>query len=169
MADTPDDWRTSLGDTFSWTVLFRTFRLAVQPGKIAFATLGLLLTFLVTRNPAWRHARVRVISLASSDLAREQTERQLDRLIPEARITAEVRVLRKEPEDSVAEIIQRESADAELVLLGLATPERDREAEYARRLETLAGDLPNVFFVKNASMFMGELIQTDDQEAAPTT
>jgi potassium/chloride transporter 4/5/6 len=129
--------------------------------------LMLLLTFLVTRNPAWRHAHVRVMSLASSDLARQNTERQLDRLIPEARINAEVRVLLKDPDDSVAEIIQRESADAELVLLGLATPERGREADYAQRLEALAGDLPNVFFIKNASMFMGELIQTDDQESAP--
>ena len=63
MADTPDDWRTSLGDTFSWTVLFRTFRLAVQPGKLAFATLGLLLTFLVgwVLDGLWSAAGVAVV------------------------------------------------------------------------------------------------------------
>ena len=33
------------------------------------------------------------------------------------------------------------------VLLGLATPPRGEEAEYARRLESLAGDLPTVFFI----------------------
>ena len=129
--------------------------------------LMLLLTFLVTRNPAWRRARVRVMSLASNELARGQTESLLARLIPEARITAEIRVLIKEPEDSVSEIIQRESAEAELVVMGLATPERGKEADYAGRLEALGGDLPTVFFVKNASLFIGGLITATEEEAQP--
>ena len=67
-------------------------------------------------------------------------------------------VLLKDPEAKVAEIIRRESADAEVVLLGLATPEAGEEAEYAKRMEALSEGLPNVFFVKNASLFVGELV-----------
>jgi len=127
--------------------------------------LMLLLTYLLTRNPSWRRSHVRILSLASSETMKSQTELQLSRLLPAIRIDAEVRVLVKSPEESVATAIQRESADAEVVLLGLATPEPGDEAEYAGRLETLVGDLPTVFFVKNASMFIGELI-TPEEEAA---
>ena len=64
----------------------------------------------------------------------------------------------------MSDVIQRESAGAEVVFLGLATPKPGEEAEYARRLETLAGDLPVVFFVKNSSMFIGELLESPEEE-----
>jgi hypothetical protein len=127
----------------------------------------LLLTYLLTRNPAWRRTRVRILSLATTETMKSQTELQLARLLPAIRIAGDVRVMVKDPEDSIAEVIQRESAEAEVVLLGLATPPRGEEAEYARRLESLAGDLPTVFFVKNASLFIGELI-TPEEELEPT-
>ena len=73
-------------------------------------------------------------------------------------------MLLKEPDETVATVIQRESADAEIVMLGLATPEPGREAEYAQRLESLVGELPSVFFVKNASLFIGELITPEEEE-----
>ena len=43
---------------------------------------------------------------------------------------------------SVAQLIQRESADAEVVFLGLATPASADVESYAERMEDLAGDLP---------------------------
>ena len=48
--------------------------------------------------------------------------------------------------------------------MGLATPARGEEAEYAKRLEALVGDLPLVFFVKNASLFIGELITPEEEQ-----
>jgi len=74
------------------------------------------------------------------------------------------RVLIKPKDVSVAEVIQRESANAEVVFLGLGTPKPGDEADYARRLDTLAGDLPVVFFVKNASIFIGELLESPEEE-----
>jgi potassium/chloride transporter 4/5/6 len=76
-------------------------------------------------------------------------------------------VLLKQADESVATVIQRESAEAEVVLLGLATPPIGEEADYAQRLETLVGDLPSVFFVKNGSLFIGELITQEEEEEAP--
>lgn len=125
----------------------------------------LLLTFLLTRNPAWRHTPIRVLSLSSSELAKAATERKLNRLIPDARLQAEVRVILKSPDDTVATVIHRESRDAELVLMGLATPVAGQEEAYARRLDTLAGDLPSVFFAKNASPFTGGLITSGEEDA----
>jgi hypothetical protein len=124
----------------------------------------LLLTYLLTRNPHWRRAQIRILSIASTETMKDQTELALARLLPRTRMDVEVRVTVKEAEETVAAVIQRESADAEVVLMGLATPPRGEEAEYAQRMETLVGDLPLVFFVKNASLFIGELITPEEVE-----
>ena len=68
----------------------------------------------------------------------------------------EVRV--KAPDESVRDVIHRESANADLVLLGLATPESGRERDYAERLTELAAGLRGFFFVKNNSLFIGDLV-----------
>jgi amino acid transporter len=132
--------------------------------------LMLLLAYLLTQNHDWRDAEVEVMSIASSEMTKERTESYLNQLIPEIRIDATARVILKPKDVTVAQLIQRESADAEVVFLGLATPtDADVEA-YAERMEDLAGDFPVVFFVKNASMFVGELLEPPEdefEEAAP--
>ena len=126
--------------------------------------LMLLLTFLLTRNSSWRRARVHIMSLATTPLAKQTSEKFLQELVDEIRIDAEIRVLLKDPEQKVADVIRSESKDAEVVMLGLATPERGKEAEYAQRLEALSEGLTNVFFVKNASLFVGDLVTPEIEE-----
>ncbi len=120
--------------------------------------LMLLLAYLLTRNSSWRGARVEVLSIATTEMMKVQTEQNLRKLIPEIRIDAEPRVIIKPKDTRVSELIQQESAGAHVVLLGLAMPEPGGEGPYAERMEQLAGDLPAVFFVKNASLFIGELL-----------
>ncbi len=52
--------------------------------------------------------------------------------------------------------------------LGLATPEKGKETEAAQRMEALSEGLTNVFFVKNASLFIGDLV-TPEVEEEPET
>ena len=127
--------------------------------------LMLLLAYLLTRNPAWRTARVQVMSVASNELMKTQTETFLSKLIPEIRIEADIKVIVKPKETSVRDLIHQESRDAEVVFFGLALVEQGEEETYADRLEDLAGDLPTVFFVKNSSLFIGELIKPKEEEA----
>ena len=61
-------------------------------------------------------------------------------------------------------MIQSRSSSADAVFLGLATPDEGSELEYVARLESLAGDLPVVFFVKNSSLFIGKLLESDELE-----
>ncbi|HKL27481.1 MAG TPA: hypothetical protein VJ910_14745 [Desulfuromonadales bacterium] len=134
--------------------------------------LMLLLAYLLSRNPEWRGARIRILSVASNQLMKEQTEGFLHRLIPEIRIEAEVSVRVKQKHEVIPEIMMQESAEADVVLLGLATPEAGKEQEYVERLETLAAGLPTCFFVHNGSLFVGdlatpeELTIEDDEEGA---
>jgi len=127
----------------------------------------LLLAYLLTRNREWRGARIRVLSVASNEHMKERTELTLGRLLPELRISADVEVLIKQPETSIRELIQAESREADAVLLGLATPEEGQEEEYAARLAELAEGLPTFFFVKNASLFVGELVSAEGQTDTP--
>jgi len=129
--------------------------------------LMLLLAYLLTRNPAWRGAKVRVMSIASGEVAKTETETNLNKLFAEIRMDVEAHVVIKPEDKSVRQVIHEESEDAEVVFFGLASPAVGKEEEYAERLEQLAGDLGTVFFVKNSSLFVGELLQPTDQPEAP--
>jgi len=124
--------------------------------------LMLLLAHLLHSNPEWSGARVSVMSLASSELMRSRTESHLKKLMPEIRIEADVRVVLKPKEETVTEVIHRESAEAAAVFLGLEVPASGDEEAYAERMDRLAGDLPVVFFVKNSSLFVGDLLETTE-------
>jgi len=120
----------------------------------------LLLAHLLTRNAEWRDARIRIMSLASNDHMKQSTEAYLERLLPEIRITAEIDVMLMSRERTVRETIHGVSSDADVVFLGLDAPEDGSEETYAERLRELCEPLRSVFFVKNATLFVGELIQT---------
>jgi hypothetical protein len=128
----------------------------------------LLLAHLLSGNPEWKHAKIRVLSIASNELMKEQTESFLAQLLPEIRINATYEVVMKPVDRSVREVIHEESALADVIFFGLAAPDLGTEEEYADRLEELAGDLPSVFFVRNSSMFIGELVTpTEIEEDSP--
>ena len=126
--------------------------------------LMLLLTYLLTRNPEWRNAHVQIMSIASNEIMKENTERDLAQLIPKARIEAESYVFLKPEGQSIMDLIHEKSKNAEVVFFGLAVPDKGGEAEYAKRIESLVGDLPIVFLVKNSSLFMGDLLEVDEDE-----
>jgi hypothetical protein len=121
--------------------------------------LMLMLAHLLTRNPAWRDADIQVNSIASNDVTRQDMEAQLQALLPEIRIDADTRVIVKPKDATIREVIHRESAEADVVFLGLATPAPGEEADYAKRLIDLAEGLGTVFFVRNATLFPGQLIE----------
>lgn len=129
--------------------------------------LMLLLAYLLTRNLEWRDVHVRVMSAASNDLMKAQTEKDLLEIIAKTRIEAEIKVFIKPENTTILELIHRESKDAEIVFFGLAVPEQGDEEKYAERIQSLAGDLPTVFFVKNSSIFIGELLKDDPEDEDP--
>jgi amino acid transporter len=124
--------------------------------------LMLLLAYLLKLNPEWSEAAVRVMCVSSSHVTRESTERYLQELLEKIRIDADVRVVEKRKQATIAQTIHEESANAQIVFLGLGLPEDGEEDAYAERMVELAGDLPAVLFVKNSSLFMGQLLESDE-------
>lgn len=128
--------------------------------------LMLLLAYLLTRNHEWRGSELTILCAASNEFAQKNTERYLEDMLKEIRIEADCEVFIKPEDVSISQLIQERSGSADAVFLGLAVPEPGNELEYIRRLESLAGDLPVVFFVKNSCLFVGKLLEAEELEPA---
>ncbi len=126
--------------------------------------LMLLLAYLLTLNQEWHETKIEVLSIASNEMAKSATESYLAKLLAEIRIKADAKVFVKSPDTTIRDMIHEKSTDAEVVVFGLAVPEEGKEDTYVERLEELAGNIPVVFFVKNSSVFIGELLQPNGEE-----
>lgn len=118
----------------------------------------LLFAHLVSMNPEWAGARIVVKSIATSEMTYEQSTSGLSLLLDRARIEAETKVFRRPQGETIQQIIQRESRDADVVFMGLREPRPGDEAAYIARVGELIGDLPTVVLVRAAGPFAGELI-----------
>jgi amino acid transporter len=128
--------------------------------------LMLLLAYLLSCNAEWRHSRIMVLSVASNEMMKQQTEQALRDLIPEIRIDAEIEVMVRQEEENIHDIIRERSMNADVVFLGLGQPEKGKEEEYAVRVSRMVEGLPTCFLVHNGSLFIGELV-TPDESARP--
>ncbi|MBT4137595.1 MAG: hypothetical protein HOE48_06745, partial [Candidatus Latescibacteria bacterium] len=120
--------------------------------------LMLLLAYLLNMNPDWRENKILVRSIADNEQDRETKIKNLNTLIPEARIQAEAEVLVKKPEQTFAEVMHAHTQETDVVFLGLKDSLPGTEGEYARWLNELAKGFPTTIFVRNASEFAGNLI-----------
>ena len=118
----------------------------------------LLFAYLISVNPEWADARIVVKTVASSAMDLEETEKSLRELIQRCRIKAEPKVIRRADGETVQSIIQAESRDADLVLLGLQSTAQGEEESYLARLQDLVGDLPTVILMRAAGDFAGRLL-----------
>jgi len=118
----------------------------------------LLFAYLLSVNDYWRNAEIHVHSIANDEEMRAHTMESLDRMLRDSRIRAKTEVTLRSEGADVASIIQMVSREADVVFLGLSDPPPGEEGDYARRLETLIGDLPTVILVRNGSKFAGKLL-----------
>ena len=118
----------------------------------------LLFAHLVSVNREWAGARIVVKSVTTSEMTYDQVVTSLDKLLDRARIDAETRIFRRPENETIQEVIHRESSDADVVFMGLREPRPGDEANYVARLGELIGDLPTVVLVRAAGPFAGQLI-----------
>jgi hypothetical protein len=108
--------------------------------------LMLLLAHVLRTGPELRTREVRLVRMLPSEAGREETLAHLQSLSREVRIPCRCAVV---VGDDFVATMRRESANAALVLLGMADP-REQETGFVDRLEELASDLPNILFVCSA-------------------
>ncbi len=118
----------------------------------------LLFAHLMSANPEWSGAEIKVKSIASNAMTFEQSETGLKELIQRSRIRARTEVIRRPEGATVQEIIHQHSSAADLVFLGLREPKPGGEEAYAERLYSLVEGLPTVMLVRAAGPFAGQLL-----------
>ncbi len=119
----------------------------------------LLLAHLLNLNTEWRQAKIRLRTIVSTEEERVLMNEKLKDLIEQARIMAESAVILKKQNEDVIELMHKASKDADIVFVGLALPELNKEIEFAENLEKLVVGFNSTILVRNYASTEGELIE----------
>ena len=125
--------------------------------------LMLLLAYLLKCSHPWKNSVIRLISVVSRDEDVESARQALNKLSVDSRIAVEPQVIVRKQGEAFPDILDRTSAEADVVFLGLKTPLEGEEADYAEQLLRFAKNLKTVFFIKNSSVFQGQLLETSSE------
>jgi hypothetical protein len=79
--------------------------------------------------------------------------RDAKRVLAYMRMSAEIKIINNEQKEPVNQIIKNESADADLIFLGMADVQDGHELEFIERADYLYKDLGTIAIVKASSLF----------------
>lgn len=102
----------------------------------ASSRLMLLFAYLVTRNPQWTDAKIRVLALSSDNT--EDLRGRINLMLDEIRIEAESEII----SDSGAEAIPKHSCDASMVFLSFRLTGTQLVDPFGSKIETMLNHLP---------------------------
>jgi hypothetical protein len=115
-----------------------------------------LIKFLRTSYD-WRLAKVRLMIINMEESKEAQIRKDTEVVLENMRMEAIVKIINNEKEKlPVNLIIKKESAEADLIFLGLAEVQEGMEEEFVKRADYLYKDLGTIALV-NASTFFKEL------------
>jgi len=117
-----------------------------------------LFAHLLSLDPGWRDATIRIKSIATTEMMAQRTERSLKEMLGAARIGAEFEVIRKPEGERIQDIIHAQSAAADVVFLGMKEIKPGEAEEQVERLLDLMGGLQTVLLVRNSGPFRGQLL-----------
>jgi len=105
----------------------------------------------------WRLANVRSMIINLEEKKEEKIRSDTREVLENMRMNAEIKVINNEKEKlPVNLIIKRESAEADLIFMGLAEVRDGMEEKFIKRADDLYKDLGTIALVK-ASTFFNEL------------
>lgn len=113
--------------------------------------LMLILAYMLKLNREWEEAKIVIRSVVATEQEKTTLSKGISRSVKNARIPASVKIIINQ-EDSFPETVKKESAGADIVMLGLGTPGKGREPEEVEKIEELSKQGKVVVFVQNNSM-----------------
>jgi len=117
-------------------------------GKLIFA----LIKFIQVAYP-WRKATVRLLIITDNPDKKRNIKRQLQNLLTQMRMKAEIHILVKKDADHVHNIIKENSSGADLILMGMAEVIPGNEKDFIERADQLYQDMGTVALVKASGFF----------------
>jgi len=125
------------------------WRTTEQNGNLAL----MLLKFLWLSDD-WRNAKTRILVINPINEQREAIQRNTRAILENMRISAEVKVINNQIEKrSFYDIVQVESVNSDLILLGLPEIEKGTEEQFVRETNKLCGDIGTVMLLKASTNF----------------
>lgn len=113
--------------------------------------LMLILSYMLTLNPEWKHAKIHVREVIEQADQQEPFSESIKSSLKEARIDAIVDVIPKNNR-SFPDILASHSSDADIVMLGLKLTEPGEEEYHAEKIEQLSKIGKVSVFVQNNSL-----------------
>ncbi|WP_319477694.1 amino acid permease [Marispirochaeta aestuarii] len=108
--------------------------------------LMLFLAHLVQRNSP-QHNRIRLGTIVSNEEDVPAAEARLASTLQELRMQGEIFIVPNPEKRQLCDVIEENSRESSLVLLGMAKPREETLGSYLPGLRTIAGDLQNLLFV----------------------
>lgn len=127
--------------------------------------LMLILAYLLRTSLRWRGAQVCLKMVAANPTAAEGCRANLNQIIEQARTGAKVEILVAEGE-TFEEVLQRSSNDADLVLLGIATPDESFPGYFRNLQQRVEGLPPTLFTLAAEDLAFGEVLLERPGEGA---
>ncbi len=126
--------------------------------------LMLVVAFLLTSHDRWRDAVVRVLTVVRTDKQRVKAEAELRKIVAGTRLAATQQVI-FDKSSPIPEIMHRESAGSDLVLVGLRQPgPKEKASAFFGGYERLVEGLPTVILVSSAPSFEGAPVLFDERD-----
>ncbi|MBN1268115.1 MAG: amino acid permease, partial [Kiritimatiellae bacterium] len=108
-------------------------------------SLMLILAHLLTDNPEWRYAQIRLLRIIEDEAGREPAREAMAEMARSARIEADIMVVvSKDPFDTVLPAYSR---DAGVVFLGFQPPDEEHAVDFHRHYQGLLSDMPTTLLV----------------------
>jgi len=101
----------------------------------------------------WRNVTVRLMIINNDRLKEPKIIKDTKRVLSNMRMDADIRIINNENKLPVNQVIKNESADADLIFLGIADVQEGKETEFIERADYLYKDLGTIALVKASSFF----------------
>lgn len=101
----------------------------------------------------WRNVVIRLMIINNDKQKEAKIIRDAKRVLAYMRMSAEIRIINNEQKAPINQIIKNESAEADLIFLGMADVHDGHELEFIERADYLYKDLGTIAIVKASSFF----------------
>lgn len=129
------------------------------------ATLSLTVLKFIQASPGWREAKARILLVVDDAELSGRVYKNMTEVLEEQRVTADILVINNSIEKlSFNEIIQIQSADADLTMIGLTEITPDNAERFVSGMDSLAEKLGNVLMVHASSYFETTFIGIEKQK-----
>ncbi len=108
------------------------------------------LAHVISLNEDWKGTKIRFLSIVTNNSEVENRRKNIEKLLEDSRVQGDVEIVLKD--DEINAIIERESKDSDLVILGLANPMNFDSETYIENLSILTDKLPSTLFIKAVEM-----------------